>query len=191
MDRSCRTAAGSWSCLQVVQAATGDVNLAAQPPCCCRSATSPRRFDGIFGSAFNTNGLGGVLTCGVSGVAAGLRCGSTRCFVGCPVEICPRYNRRAAQQPTVLQHQQLAGRPGPCTHPAPIRHPPSSPRLATPAATRPSRAAAVRSATCSSPCRTSGGHFSRALQQAGVASPALLCVLRCLLAAPVCCAYTS
>ena len=39
---------------------------------------TPIRFDGIFGSAFNTNGLGGVLTCGVSGVAAGLRCGRSR-----------------------------------------------------------------------------------------------------------------
>ncbi|PRW45249.1 low-CO2 inducible [Chlorella sorokiniana] len=34
--------------------------------------TLKHKFDGIFGSAFNTNGLGGVLTCGVSGVAAGL-----------------------------------------------------------------------------------------------------------------------
>ena len=31
------------------------------------------KIDSVFGSAFNTNGLGGVLTSGVTGVAAGLR----------------------------------------------------------------------------------------------------------------------
>ena len=30
------------------------------------------KLDHVFGSAFNTNGLGGVLTCGVTGVKAGL-----------------------------------------------------------------------------------------------------------------------
>lgn len=30
------------------------------------------KIDHVFGSSFNTNGLGGVLTCGVTGVAAGL-----------------------------------------------------------------------------------------------------------------------
>lgn len=177
---SCRAAVGGWNCLQVVQGATGDMNLATQPRGCRRSATSPCRFDGIFGSAFNTNGLGGVLTCGVSGVAAGLRCGSTCCSVGCPVEICPRCNMRAARQPTVLQHLQLASR-----SPAPILHlfctRPSCLDLALPAATRPSRAAAARSATCSSPCRTSGGHCSRALQGCRVAALALSCALRCIL----------
>ena len=30
------------------------------------------KLDTVFGSSFNTNGLGGVLTCGVTGVKAGL-----------------------------------------------------------------------------------------------------------------------
>ncbi len=30
------------------------------------------KLDIVFGSSFNTNGLGGVLTCGVTGVKAGL-----------------------------------------------------------------------------------------------------------------------
>ncbi|KAL4436585.1 hypothetical protein ABPG75_003724 [Micractinium tetrahymenae] len=34
--------------------------------------TLKHKIDSLFGSSFNTNGLGGVLTCGVSGVAAGL-----------------------------------------------------------------------------------------------------------------------
>ncbi len=36
------------------------------------SATLKQKLDGVFGSSFNTNGLGGVLTCGVTGVKAGL-----------------------------------------------------------------------------------------------------------------------
>lgn len=35
---------------------------------CCGCCCSPQ----VFGSSFSTCGLGGVLTCGVSGVAAGL-----------------------------------------------------------------------------------------------------------------------
>jgi hypothetical protein len=34
--------------------------------------TLKHKIDLVFGSAFNTNGLGGVLTSGVTGVAAGL-----------------------------------------------------------------------------------------------------------------------
>jgi hypothetical protein len=30
------------------------------------------KIEAIFGSSFNTNGLGGVLTCGVTGMKAGL-----------------------------------------------------------------------------------------------------------------------
>ena len=30
------------------------------------------KLDAVFGMSFNTNGLGGVLTCGVTGVKAGL-----------------------------------------------------------------------------------------------------------------------
>jgi len=45
--------------------------------CCnlCRDEvthTLKQKFDGVFGSSFNTNGLGGVLTCGVTGLSAGL-----------------------------------------------------------------------------------------------------------------------
>lgn len=36
------------------------------------TVTLKHKIDQVFGSSFNTNGLGGVLTCGVSGVAAGL-----------------------------------------------------------------------------------------------------------------------
>ena len=36
------------------------------------TATLKNKIDIIFGSSFNTNGLGGVLTCGVTGVKAGL-----------------------------------------------------------------------------------------------------------------------
>nr|AXF41556.1 LCI70 protein [Chlorella sp. ArM0029B] len=36
------------------------------------TVTLKQKIDSVFGSAFNTNGLGGVVTCGVSGVAAGL-----------------------------------------------------------------------------------------------------------------------
>lgn len=38
--------------------------------------TLKHKVDSLFGSSFNTNGLGGVLTCGASGVAAGLRQGA-------------------------------------------------------------------------------------------------------------------
>ncbi|KAK9915041.1 hypothetical protein WJX75_004010 [Coccomyxa subellipsoidea] len=36
------------------------------------TSTLKQKLDGVFGSSFNTNGLGGVLTCGVTGVKAGL-----------------------------------------------------------------------------------------------------------------------
>lgn len=36
------------------------------------TATLKHKIDQVFGSSFNTNGLGGVLTCGVTGVGAGL-----------------------------------------------------------------------------------------------------------------------
>lgn len=36
------------------------------------TVTLKQKIDQVFGSSFNTNGLGGVLTCGVTGVAAGL-----------------------------------------------------------------------------------------------------------------------
>lgn len=36
------------------------------------TVTLKHKIDHVFGSSFNTNGLGGVLTCGVSGVKAGL-----------------------------------------------------------------------------------------------------------------------
>lgn len=36
------------------------------------TASLKQRLDNVFGSSFNTNGLGGVLTCGVTGVKAGL-----------------------------------------------------------------------------------------------------------------------
>jgi hypothetical protein len=36
------------------------------------TVTLKTKLDTIFGSSFNTNGLGGVLTCGVTGVKAGL-----------------------------------------------------------------------------------------------------------------------
>lgn len=36
------------------------------------TATLKHKLDAVFGSSFNTNGLGGVLTCGVTGIKAGL-----------------------------------------------------------------------------------------------------------------------
>ena len=36
------------------------------------TATLKNKIDSIFGSSFNTNGLGGVLTCGMTGMKAGL-----------------------------------------------------------------------------------------------------------------------
>lgn len=36
------------------------------------TAVLKSKIEDIFGSSFNTNGLGGVLTCGVTGVKAGL-----------------------------------------------------------------------------------------------------------------------
>jgi hypothetical protein len=57
-------------------------NLLTQASCCpaamsnmCRdeiTATLKNKIDIIFGSSFNTNGLGGVLTCGMTGMKAGL-----------------------------------------------------------------------------------------------------------------------
>ena len=36
------------------------------------TATLKHKLDAVFGSSFNTNGLGGVLTCGTTGLKAGL-----------------------------------------------------------------------------------------------------------------------
>ena len=40
------------------------------------------KIESVFGSSFNTNGLGGVLTCGVTGMGAGLS-HSPKCDVSC------------------------------------------------------------------------------------------------------------
>ena len=52
---------------------SGDNTIAMT--CLCRdeiSATVKNKIDEVFGASFNTNGLGGVMTCGVTGVKAGL-----------------------------------------------------------------------------------------------------------------------
>lgn len=36
------------------------------------TAVLKEKIESVFGSSFNTNGLGGVLTCGVTGMGAGL-----------------------------------------------------------------------------------------------------------------------
>jgi hypothetical protein len=49
-------------------------NAIAMVNLCRDEITAPlkSKIDAVFGSSFNTNGLGGVLTCGVTGVSAGL-----------------------------------------------------------------------------------------------------------------------
>ena len=67
----CTTAA---SCLSGFQILTCLVLGTAMSNMCRDeiTATLKQKLDGVFGSSFNTNGLGGVLTCGVTGVKAGL-----------------------------------------------------------------------------------------------------------------------
>jgi hypothetical protein len=49
------------------------------------------KIESVFGGSFNTNGLGGVLTCGVTGIGAGLShspiCVSANCVLFLHVEI--------------------------------------------------------------------------------------------------------
>lgn len=52
---------------------SGDNTIAMT--CLCRdeiSATVKNKIDEVFGASFNTNGLGGIMTCGVTGIKAGL-----------------------------------------------------------------------------------------------------------------------
>ena len=60
---------------------TGDNTIACTNLCRDEiTITVKNKIENVFGSSFNTNGLGGVLTCGVTGVKAGLShspiCGS-------------------------------------------------------------------------------------------------------------------
>lgn len=52
---------------------TGDNTIACSNVCRDEiTITVKNKIDAVFGSSFNTNGLGGVLTCGVTGFKAGL-----------------------------------------------------------------------------------------------------------------------
>ncbi len=67
------------------------------------TATLKTKLDTIFGSSFNTNGLGGVLTCGVTGVKAGLSHSpislvSSHQFIALPKTALPNKSRNACCQ---------------------------------------------------------------------------------------------
>jgi hypothetical protein len=54
--------------------------------------TLKMKLDSVFGMSFNTNGLGGVLTCGVTGVKAGLShapISTVRCYACVPMKQTP------------------------------------------------------------------------------------------------------
>jgi Limiting CO2-inducible proteins B/C beta carbonyic anhydrases len=52
---------------------TGDNTIACSNLCRDEvTATLKHKLDAVFGASFNTNGLGGVLTCGTTGLTAGL-----------------------------------------------------------------------------------------------------------------------
>lgn len=62
---------------------TGDNSIACTNLCRDEiTATVKSKIDDVFGAAFNTNGLGGVLTCGVTGIKAGLSHAPNACLSG-------------------------------------------------------------------------------------------------------------